>query len=134
MDHILHCELILYVANQQASTEFYSKIFRQEPDLNVMGMTEFVVSANCKVGLMPIAGIENILDKKTPSPSTGTGIPRCELYLCVADVHREYANALNAGAKLISEVKDRDWGDRVCYLADLDGHIIAFAEKITAPA
>lgn len=27
---------------------------------------------------------------------------------------------------------DRDWGDKVCYFADVDGHIIAFAEKLNS--
>jgi uncharacterized glyoxalase superfamily protein PhnB len=37
---------------------------------------------------------------------------------------------LKAGAKLITEPEDRDWGDRVCYFADPDGHILAFAKRI----
>ena len=42
----------------------------------------------------------------------------------------EFDNALAAGAKPISPISDRDWGDKVCYFADNDGHIIAFAEQL----
>jgi len=109
---------------------FYQNIFRQDADLNVPGMTEFNLSAGCKLGLMPNTGIAKILADKTPHPESGNGIPRCELYLYVADIQFEYDNAIKSGAKLISPIADRDWGDRVCYFADPDGHIIAFAEKI----
>jgi uncharacterized glyoxalase superfamily protein PhnB len=92
-------------------------------------MTEFIVSDNCKIGLMPNDGIAKILSDKTPHPETGNGIPRCELYFYVDDVQLEYDNAIKSGAKLISGIEDRDWGDRVCYFSDPDGHIVAFAEK-----
>jgi len=129
MKHIKLTETILYVSNQEASSKFYEKIFRQVPNLNVPGMTEFIVSDNCKIGLMPNDGIAIILSDKTPHPGTGKGIPRCELYFYVDDVQLEFDNAIKSGAKLISAIVDRDWGDRVCYFSDPDGHIIAFAEK-----
>ncbi len=130
MQHILLTETILYVANQQASTDFYEKLFRQKADLNVPGMTEFRLSDTCKIGLMPNDGIAKILKDKTAHPKTGHGIPRCELYFYVADVATEYDNALALGAKEISGIENRDWGDKVCYFADLDGHVIAFAERL----
>lgn len=130
MKHIKLAETILYVRNQQASAEFYQKLFRQKPDLHVPGMTEFNISDTCKIGLMPNNGIAKILEGKTPHPDSGDGIPRCELYFLVEDIQREFDNALACNAKLISPVLDRSWGDRVCYFADPDGHIIAFAGKI----
>lgn len=130
MKHIKVIETILYVNNQEASKEFYEKIFRKTPDLHVPGMTEFNLSENCKLGLMPNKGIAKILSDKTPHPDEGNGIPRCELYLYVEDIKLEYDNAIKSGAKLISPITDRDWGDKVCYFSDLDGHIIAFAQKI----
>jgi predicted enzyme related to lactoylglutathione lyase len=130
ISHIKIIETILYVSDQDASCRFYQNIFRQEADLHVPGMTEFNLSANCKIGLMPNQGIAGILSGKTPHPDSGQGIPRCELYLYIDDIQYEFENAIKHGAKLISPITDRDWGDRVCYFADPDGHIIAFAEKI----
>lgn len=130
MNHIQQIETILYVSNQQASTEFYSKLFRQNPDLNVPGMTEFKLSENCKLGLMPNNGIAKILSDKTPHPDQGNGIPRCELYFYIKNIELEFDNAIKIGAKLISPIEERDWGDKVCYFADIDGHIIAFAERL----
>ncbi len=98
-----------------------------EPELHVPGMTEFAISPGCKLGLMPNKGIAKILLDKTPHPGTGTGIPRCELYLLTDNAWAEYDNAVKCGAKLISPLADRDWGHKVCYFADPDGHIVAFA-------
>jgi len=130
MKNIITTEFILYVIDQQKSTDFYTKLFRINPDLNVPGMTEFKLSANCKLGLMPNKGIAKILSDKTPHPDQGNGIPRCELYFYVDNIEFEFDNAMKIGAKLISPIEDRDWGDSACYFTDLDGHIIAFAQRI----
>ena len=127
--HIKSAETILYVEDQQLSTAFYEKLFRKQADLNVPGMTEFHFAGNFILGLMPNNGIAKILVDKTPHPKTGTGIPRCELYFYVDTLASEYENALSVGARLVSPVEQRNWGDRACYFADQDGHIIAFAEK-----
>lgn len=131
MHHIQLVQTILYVTNQQESCLFYEKLFRKSAELNVPGMTEFIISENCKIGLMPNNGIAKILSDKTPHPDSGQGIPRCELYFYVENIQLEYENALLSGAKLISRIEARDWGDNACYFSDLDGHIIAFAERIT---
>lgn len=130
MRHIHLIETILYVKDQQLSTDFYTKLFRQQPDLNVPGMTEFKLAENCKLGLMPNSGIAKILSDKTPHPDQGNGIPRCELYLYVENIELEFENALQSGAIIISPIGDRNWGDKACYFSDPDGHIIAFAEKL----
>lgn len=127
--HIRAAEFILYVKDQNASADFYSKLLRAKPHLHVPGMTEFFLSDNSKLGLMPNNGIAKILAETMPHPESGNGIPRCELYLSVDDADCEFENAVKAGAGVISPVEDRDWGDRVCYFSDPDGHVIAFAER-----
>lgn len=129
MNPIPMIEIILYVRDQRASAAFYQKIFKKAPDLDVPGMTEFQLAENVKLGLMPNRGIAKLLGNTLPHPDEGNGIPRCELYLYVDDLRFEYENALKAGSRLLSPPALRDWGDTVCYLADPDGHVIAFAEK-----
>lgn len=125
---IAEIEFILYVNNQQISCDFYSIILRQKPVLNVPGMTEFKLNENCKLGLMPNSGIAKIICPASPDPASGYGIPRCELYLKVDEIENRMTIALNAGAKLIDKISDRNWGDTVGYISDPDGHIIAFAQ------
>ncbi|MEI6091263.1 MAG: VOC family protein [bacterium] len=127
-DQFAHINIILYVENQELSTEFYSKLFRQEPDLFVPGMTEFNLAENVTLGLMPSKGIVRLLGDKIKNPDLANGIPRAELYLSVDDLPAEYDNAIACGAILLSEIEPRDWGDDACYFADPDGHVIAFAK------
>ncbi len=77
---------------------------------------------------MPENGIAKILSDKTPHPSTGNGIPRCELYLKVSNPDESYRLAVSYGVKEISMVQYRNWGDNAGYVADPDGHIIVFAK------
>ena len=126
---ILKTEIILYVADQNRSREFYSKILNLQLVLNVLGMTEFKLNNNLKLGLMPESGIAKILGDKTPHPASGNGIPRCELYLHTDNIEESFNTAILNGANEISKIQDRDWGDSVGYVADFDGHIIAFANK-----
>lgn len=121
-------EVILYVHDQQASTDFYRRLFAYEPVLNVPGMTEFMLAGGAKLGLMPSSGIAKLLGDATPHPDEGTGVPRCELYLGVTDPGPAYRHALSIGATPVSPASLRGWGDVVAYVADPDGHIIAFAK------
>lgn len=130
MMRILSTEFILYVADQSRSTAFYRDLLRMDPVLDVPGMTEFTLSDGYKLGLMPENGIARIISGALPHPSTGRGVPRCELYLLVDDLDAAIAGAEAAGAALVHASADRDWGHRVAYYADPDGHVIAMARDI----
>jgi len=99
-----------------------------KPFLNVPGITEFELSENVKLGLMPENGIAKIISNKLPHPKKENGIPRCELYLKMENPNEYIKRGIKLGGKEISKLKNRDWGDKVGYISDLDGHIIAFAE------
>ncbi|HNB09672.1 MAG TPA: VOC family protein [bacterium] len=122
-------EIILYVKDQTKSRDFYRNILQREAVLDVPGMTEFLLTDTCKLGLMPTHGIAKIIGDRMPHPDTGVGIPRCELYLFVENAHEQLENALRHGAAFIDPIAERDWGDTVGYVADPDGHVIAFASK-----
>jgi catechol 2,3-dioxygenase-like lactoylglutathione lyase family enzyme len=123
-------EIILYVADQSRSREFYRATLGIDPTLDVPGMTEFELAPGTKLGIMPETGIARILGDRSPHPATGNGIPRCEVYLRVEDPNRFLAQALAAGARDVSPLSERDWGDRAGYVADPDGHIVAFASPL----
>ena len=123
-------EFILYVKDQQKSKWFYENILQLSPSLNVPGMTEFMLSENVKLGLMPENGIAKIISNRLPHPQDGNGIPRCELYLKVINPTQYINRGIALGGKELSKFQNRDWGDKVGYISDLDGHVLAFAEKI----
>jgi predicted enzyme related to lactoylglutathione lyase len=122
-------EFIIYVADQVCSRNFYATVLNSQPLLDVPGMTEFELSAGCKLGIMPENGIARILQNRLPHPASGNGIPRCELYMLSADAPGLMNRLNEAGATLVSPMADRDWGHSVAYYADPDGHIIAVARE-----
>jgi lactoylglutathione lyase len=108
---------------------FTRKVFAAQPVLDVPGMTEFELRSGTKLGLMENDRIAKIIAPPLPHPGKASGIPRCELYLYPADPQACIERALEAGAVLVSPFEERNWGDRAGYIADPDGHVLAFAEK-----
>lgn len=113
--------------DQYRSREFYKEVLGKEPELDVPGMTEFALSSSALLGIMPESGIARILGNSVPHPETGSGIPRCEIYLFVENPALCYERLLLAGGKGIEAPFLRPWGDVVAYGVDPDGHVVAFA-------
>lgn len=120
---------ILYVRDQEKSTAFYTAVLGISPCLNVPGMTEFQLSENTVLGLMPEKGIKRLLGSSIEDPEKTNGMARAELYLTVENPLEKMKCSMENGAKLLSEVSLRNWGDEVGYVADLDGHVLAFAKQ-----
>jgi len=127
----IHIKLntILYVRDQAASRAFYAAALAAEPRLDVPGMTEFELFPGCVLGLMPEKGIKRLLPA-LPDPEKAAGLPRAELYLSVPDPEAYHARALAAGAKELSPLEPRGWGDKAAYSLDPDGHVLAFAAAL----
>lgn len=126
-----YAEFILYVADQARSRDFYRAVLGREPRLDVPGMTEFELSAGAVLGLMPASGIKRLLGDAIDDPLQAGQLPRCELYLPASDPQAMVELVGAAGGRVISPAADRNWGDRVAYAADPDGHILAFACPIS---
>lgn len=123
------CNFILYVRDQVASTTFYKMVLGQEPILDVPGMTEFRLSTESVLGLMPEKGIKRLLGSQIIDPETTNGVARAEIYLSVSSPEEYVMRSIAAGGTLLSGVELRNWGDYAGYVADLDGHVVAFAAK-----
>jgi uncharacterized glyoxalase superfamily protein PhnB len=122
---------VLFVSDQKKAVEFYRHLLKQNPSLNEPGMAEFELWDGTILGLMPEKGIARIIGGNVPHPASGRGIPRCEIYLRVENPKLYLNRALAAGAKLLSPLQPRDWGDEAAYVADPDGHVIALARALT---
>jgi uncharacterized protein len=120
--------LILYVRDQRASADFYAAVLGGAPVLDVPGMTEFRLSADAVLGLMPASGARRLLGPSSPDPTRAGDAPRAELYLVVRDPGAYHTRALARGARELSPLLPRDWGHRAAYALDPDGHVLAFAE------
>lgn len=124
----MKANFILYVADQARSMAFYRAALDLTPTLDVPGMTEFTLSPGCVLGLMPEAGIKRLLPA-LPDPAVAAGVPRAELYLTVDDPGAAHRRALAAGARELSPLSQRNWGDEAAYSLDPDGHVLVFARR-----
>ncbi len=121
---------ILYVRDQRRSAAFYAAALGYAPVLDVPGMTEFRLCDGATLGLMPEAGIRRLLGDALPDPACAHGTPRAELYIRVDDPAGFHSRALAAGARELSPLTRRDWGDAAAYCLDPDGHVLAFAKRM----
>lgn len=122
--------VIFYVDDQNRSTLFYKNVLVIEPRLDIPGMTEFELCNGTVLGLMPGSGIKKLLGEKIKEPNKLKGIPPAELYLLVNEPQKYFERALQHGAKELSKLQPRDWGDEATYCSDPDGYILVFAKKI----
>lgn len=123
----MRVNIILFVADQDASARFYESVLGVAPILHVPGMTEFRLAGDTVLGLMPETGIRRLLGPQLRDPTDAHGIPRAELYLSVPDPEAYHQRALANGATELSPLMLRNWGDEAAYSADPNGHILAFA-------
>lgn len=121
---------IMYVADQHASTRFYSCVLGLEPALEVPGMTEFQLGADAVLGLMPERSAASLLDLSPERLASHNSVPRNELYLMVDDPAAYHLRSLTAGGREISGLSPRDWGHEAAYSCDPDGHVLAFARNL----
>ncbi len=117
--------IILYVADQARSRDFYQSTLGIAPQLDVPGMTEFALPGSAVLGLMPEQGIQRLLGDALEVGSSD--VSRAEVYLRVVDAQEVFARAVAAGGTVLSARVMRDWGECVGYVRDLDGHILAVA-------
>jgi catechol 2,3-dioxygenase-like lactoylglutathione lyase family enzyme len=125
----MKCNFILYVKDQARSREFYAVALGMAPRLDVPGMTEFELAPGCVLGLMPEKGIKRLLPGM-PDPETANGTPRAEVYLTVPEPEAFHARALAAGARELSPLEPRGWGDKAAYSLDPDGNVLVFASPL----
>ena len=121
---------ILYVRDQEASRMFYERVLNCAPTLHAPGMTEFTIADGAIIGLMPERGIAQLLGLDPAEVARGS--IRGEVYLVVPSPEAYHLRALEAGAREISPLAPRDWGDQVAYSLDPDGYILAVASPIVS--
>ncbi len=116
--------IILYVADQGRSRDFYQAVLAAAPKLDVPGMTEFALPGSAVLGLMPEAGIRRLLGGLHVGTSE---VSRAEVYLRIPGAEAALDRAKAAGGEVLSPRQARDWGEHVSYVRDPDGHILALA-------
>ncbi|MCL7976364.1 MAG: VOC family protein, partial [marine benthic group bacterium] len=69
---------------------------------------------------------ESEFDNLQKPPSALSGAVSQSPYIIVEDADKHYAQAVAAGAEIVMEIKDEDYGGRVYSCRDPEGHVWNF--------
>lgn len=119
--------IILAVEELARARAFYTTAFGWPIAVETPVYVEFRCTADLRLGLYQREGFaRNVAAAPTRIPAGG--LAPFELYLFSDDLSTSVARLLAAGARLLSPVAPRNWGDLVGYFADPDGNILALAQ------
>ncbi|KAF2283424.1 hypothetical protein GH714_004276 [Hevea brasiliensis] len=118
---------VVYVKDVAKSLDFYEKAFGYH-----MGKLD---SGQTTIAFTPIHQRET--DKRSgavQTPQTDGERPPLEVCFAYADVDAAYKRAVENGAVALSQPEDKEWGQRVGYVRDIDGIVVRMGSYVTKPA
>ena len=83
-----------------------------------------------RLGLYRREGFAQNVGGAVPVRPPDGGLSSAELYLHVDDPAPAAARLLEAGARPLSPLAPRPWGDEAAYFADLDGNVVVVARPL----
>ncbi|MHC4821316.1 MAG: VOC family protein [Planctomycetota bacterium] len=131
MDQPRHMLTVIAVSDVERSARFYEQAFGWKRGADFPVYVEFRTPEGRGVGLYERETYATHTGGAPTVPPPG-GVSPVELYLWCDDAHAAVDRALGAGARLLSAVAPRNWGDETGYVADPDGTVIALA-KVPEP-
>lgn len=115
--------VIWYVAALDRSIAFYRDVVGMELRFTGEGYAEFVTE-NTKFALFERARLGELIGR------AGGTAPCGEVGFLVEDVDAQADRLRDAGAAILTGPVDRPWGERTLHVADPDGNVVEFAQKL----
>jgi lactoylglutathione lyase len=117
--------VIQYVESLARSVEFYRDVIGLEVRIEGDGYVEFEMD-NTKFALFERSKLPMLIGRDGGNPPCG------EIGFLVDDVDSEAERLRALGAEVLSGPMDRPWHERTLHIADPDGNVIEFAQKLRA--
>ncbi len=121
-----HILTILAVKDLPRAVKFYSQAFNWSQTVSVPVYAEFELPGGMRVGLYERESF-GLNTGQVPFTIPEGELAGSELYFHSDDLEKDIERILDAGARQLSELKQRDWGDEAAYFADPDGNVIVLA-------
>ncbi|KWX09452.1 ring-cleavage extradiol dioxygenase, partial [Carbonactinospora thermoautotrophica] len=118
--------VILYVSDLAASIAFYRDVVGLPFKFEDAGYAEFATEGTRFA----------LYERRRAAWLTGSEVapgPAAEVVFVVDDVDAEARRLAAFGARILSGPADRPWGHRTLHVADPDGFVVEFAQRIPAP-
>lgn len=126
-----HALTILSTPDVSRSVAFYNALLDRRPHVHVDVYAEYILDGDQRIGLYAQETLASITGQVATQPSP-TGLSPAELYFYPGDLDAAMARAEAAGARLLSPLHARPWGDDAVYYADPFGVIIVLARTTTS--
>jgi len=118
--------VILAVEDVPRARSFYRAAFGWEPLVEVPVYTELGLSGGMRLGLYERRAFGANTGRAPVATPPGELAPT-ELYFYPGDLEATAVRLVAAGARLLSPLARRAWGDEAAYYADLDGNVVVIA-------
>jgi uncharacterized glyoxalase superfamily protein PhnB len=112
-----------------AAIEFYKKAFNAKALGTVPGPGAKLMHGLIQIGDSAVMLVDEFPDHQTLGPKSLKGSP-VTIHLYVEDVDQLFAQAVAAGANIITPVADMFWGDRYGVIEDPFGHHWSIATHV----
>lgn len=118
--------VILAVCDLRRTVSFYRAAFGWEQTVDEPVYAEFQMSANQRLGLYQREGFGRCAGK-VPRPIPEGELAGAELYFFSDDLAGAIGRLEAAGARHLSPLQIRSWGDEAIYYSDPDGTVLVLA-------
>ncbi|WP_019730013.1 VOC family protein [Mycobacterium avium] len=115
--------VIQYVESLERSVTFYRDVIGLEVRIEGGGYVEFEMP-NTKFSLFERSKLPELIGRE------GGTAPCGEIGFLVDDVDEEATRLRGLGVEILSGPVDRPWRERTLHIADPDGNVIEFAQKL----
>jgi len=122
--------IILAVRDLERALAFYRTAFGWPAETETPAYVEFRLPAGMRLGLYQREAFARNVGEALASIPPGM-LASTELYLYPDDLEAGIDRLIAAGARPLSSIALRDWGDEVAYFEDPDGTVIALARAAT---
>lgn len=118
LDYVIH-----YVESLNRSVAFYRDVIGLRVRIEGDGYVEFDME-NTKFSLFERSKLPGLIGREGGNPPCG------EIGFLIEDVDAEAERLRRLGVEILSGPVDRPWHERTLHIADPDGNIIEFAQKL----
>ncbi|WP_291318521.1 VOC family protein [Desulfonatronospira sp.] len=122
--------VILYVDSVEETARFYSQAFGLEVDFMVPGNDYCQMKTGNTVLSFSSRSLMNQLGKNPAYPDSSA--PAFEIAFETEDVARTLKQALDAGAKLVQDVREEQWGQTTSYVSDPNGYLVEICSPVSS--
>lgn len=121
--------IILAVSDLPRAVRFYRSAFGWPQEVDVPVYAEFAMPGDQRLGLYE-RGAFGRNTGQTPDATPDGALTGTELYFYPADLPAAIVRLEASGARMLSKLTKRDWGDEAAYFADPDGNVLVMARPL----